>query len=242
MSVDRDPFINICLENYDTHSEYITRSVYQYDHGLKLRISGLNTCKAVRTQYAFDGIKTAITTVPKRIENHWISDYPDVVIKQPNEIHIYVYIEDATSGMTVCHIRTPVIRRIKPSVNAFESASSLPPIEMYGGDTVPWEIELVRENGSYFSYDTAIECTFKMVFLPYSVDGQNGISYSDIDPVLQKYGTVVDNNGIALVEFRFATEDTRELWGKYLYQIEVIHEDDHRSMQGVVNIHQNLDR
>lgn len=241
MYTDREPFINISLENYDTNSEYITRSVYQYDHGLKLRISGLDTCKAVRTQYAFDGMKTAITTVPKRIGEFWISDYPDVVIRQPNEIQIYVYIEDSISGMTVCHIRTPINRRIRPSENAFEIANSLPSIEMYGGDTVPWEIELVRENGEYFSYDTASECSFKMVFLPFYAD-QTGISYSDIVPVIQKSGAVIDNDGRALIEFRFTTEDTRDLWGKYLYQIEVTHDEEHRSMQGVVNIRQNLDR
>lgn len=40
----------------------------------------------------------------------------------------------------------------------------LPDIEMYGGDTVPWEVTLIRDDGSKYSLETASECLCTLTF------------------------------------------------------------------------------
>ena len=42
----------------------------------------------------------------------------------------------------------------------------LPDIEMYGGDTLPWEVTPIRSDGSKFSVDTASELVATLTFTP----------------------------------------------------------------------------
>lgn len=120
---------------------------------------------------------------------------------------------------------------------------ALPDIEMYAGDTVPWEIILMRDDGSYFSTDTASECICMMTLTPYKVTSGIGVNAVIATPVLTKTGRVETTlDGVAAVVFDFTPADTRSLRGKFLYQIEVTHDTDLRICQGHLFIKQNINR
>lgn len=121
---------------------------------------------------------------------------------------------------------------------------------MYGGDTTPWEITLLRDNGSKLAYDTGKNCTVKLTFAPVSAVTQFGFMAAASTPVLSK--TIapregVDGGTVALVEFSEA--DTIELRGKFVYQLDILREvgpnedatDNRRVCQGWVLIMQNID-
>lgn len=127
---------------------------------------------------------------------------------------------------------------------------TLPTIEMYGGDMTPWEIALLREDGSKLSYDTGKDCTVKLTFSPVSAATNFGFQAPITSPVLSKSVVPVEgDNGGTLVRIEFTEADTIKLRGKFVYQIDVTRPydpngepiDDHRICQGWVLIMQNID-
>lgn len=119
-------------------------------------------------------------------------------------------------------------------------AIRLPDVEMYGGDCTPWEISLVRENGTQFIIQQGIECTAIFTVIPVSAAGF-GDTLSEQEPVLSKTGIFSEtSSGGVAVQFSFAEEDTKELWGKFLYQIEIRHGNDVRIGQGDLYIKANI--
>lgn len=127
--------------------------------------------------------------------------------------------------------------------NTSFNVESLPDIEMYGGDTLPWEVTLIRSDGSHFSVDTASECTATLTFTPLKASTGLGNSANALAPILTKVGEVREAlSGGSIILFEFAEEDTKSLRGKFLYQIEVSHDDDLRLCQGHIYIKQNINR
>lgn len=120
---------------------------------------------------------------------------------------------------------------------------TLPSIEMYGGDTVPWEVILTREDGSKFSLDTAAECTCTLSIMPHRVTAGIGVNAMMDAPLLIKIGDVQTTlDGTPAVVFNFVEDDTKELRGKFIYQVEVKHDTDLRICQGHLLIKQNIHR
>lgn len=119
----------------------------------------------------------------------------------------------------------------------------LPDIEMYGGDTVPWEVTLVRGDGSKYILENDSKCICTLTFSPFKITTGLGGRAAAVAPVLTKSGEVkTELDGSATVVFDFTIEDTIGLRGKFLYQIEVAHEEDLRIAQGHVYIRQNTNR
>lgn len=122
-------------------------------------------------------------------------------------------------------------------------ATTLPDIEIYGGDTTPWEVTLVRKDGTKYSVDDAAVCVSTLTFTPLKATtglGNNAVAFT---PTLKKKGRVeLDDDGLAIVVFDFAASDTKGLRGKFLYQIEVEHNGDLRISQGYIYIKQNINR
>lgn len=118
-------------------------------------------------------------------------------------------------------------------------ARSLPDIEMYGGDTTPWEMTLVDSDGAEYPSATASACTYTLCFSPSKATTGLGGDAAPIAPLLKKVGTIKEG---ATVVFSFSKEDTIGLRGKYLYQIEVSKGTDLRVAQGHVYIKQNVNR
>ncbi|MBR5014255.1 MAG: hypothetical protein IKY16_06580 [Bacteroidales bacterium] len=120
---------------------------------------------------------------------------------------------------------------------------TLPYIEMYGGETLSWEISLLREDGTKYSADSVEACRVILTFMPVKTTTGLGYYAKPADPVLEKMGdTVLDTDGSPITVFTFSEEDTIALRGKYIYQIEVRHNDDLRVCQGDIYIKQNINR
>lgn len=116
-------------------------------------------------------------------------------------------------------------------------------VEMYGGDSTPWEYTLVRKNGSNFLIEQGVTCTAKLTIAPFDAvpDPTGYINTKDI--VIQKTATFSANaSGGTVATFEFAEEDTKSLYGKFIYQVEVRHRDEPRIGQGNLTIHYNIDQ
>lgn len=96
------------------------------------------------------------------------------------------------------------------------SAVVLPDIEVYGGDTQPWEISILHENGQPYTVGEMNGYESKLTVTPFSIS-----HYSEsIRPVLSKSGRIsTSSDGYAVVMFEFDSTDTIRMRGKYIYQI-----------------------
>ena len=122
-------------------------------------------------------------------------------------------------------------------------ACILPDIEMYGGDTVPWVVTLVRKDGSKYTMDSVegLRCTLTVT--PFKVTTGLGGHAVPIAPLLTKEGIFKEAlDGSATVLFDFLVEDTIQLRGKFTYQVDVVYGDDLRAAQGHLYIKQNINR
>lgn len=121
--------------------------------------------------------------------------------------------------------------------------STLPDIEMYGGDNTPWEITLVKPNGTRFTAKPEKTYTATLSLIPIKVSSGISANASIPSPVLEKTGNFnIGLDGTAIVIFNFAENDTKALRGKYVYQVEVTCGDDLRVSQGHLYIRQNINR
>lgn len=95
----------------------IERKVYQYDHGIKLQLTGIN--EQPQLHYATDTMRTSMVDVPMLEDGKFVSEVPDGILTQAEPIHVYVYIEDEEAGLTVKHLKLTVIPRAKPSSSEY---------------------------------------------------------------------------------------------------------------------------
>ena len=103
--------------------DYKTRSLYQYDHGMKLCLKGVSL-SSIQVHFSNEHIKDAINLVYEQDENgDLIGDIPDIQLTKDESIVVYVYYEDATSGYTVKRILIPVVPRTKPEHITLNSPS-----------------------------------------------------------------------------------------------------------------------
>lgn len=120
------------------------------------------------------------------------------------------------------------------------TAPHLPEITVYAGDTTPWVIRLIKEDGAPLFSDEDVEnATCTLTIFPSAV--ANISQDSGEEAVLEKEDIQVtlDLQGNSFVTFNFDVADTAELYGKYLYQIDVDNGVDKRVSQGFVTFKQN---
>lgn len=117
----------------------------------------------------------------------------------------------------------------------------LPDIEMYGGDTTPWQIALVNANGVPLKVDAGADCTVTLSVAPYKVTTGLGHTIEEVPLVLTKDGVMEtgEDDDIFAV-FEFTETDTKTLNGKYVYQVDVRHGSNVRVGQGVLHVFQNI--
>lgn len=121
--------------------------------------------------------------------------------------------------------------------------ASLPEVTMYGGDTTPWSFLITNQDGSPYPSDSLSGSEAKLTMAPYAVSSGLGSAAVAIPPVMTKTGSVSsDPSGVGTVLFYLTKEDTIDLRGKYIYQVEVSKDDDMRVLQGIVTIKQNINR
>lgn len=96
--------------------------VYQYNYGQILRIQGLNLPKVAEVHFSYNetygdsvtriaNTKDGVTDVP--IPDSFLENNDS---KTDYTVYAYIYLEDGTSGETVCKIDIPVKARSKPEV------------------------------------------------------------------------------------------------------------------------------
>lgn len=119
----------------------------------------------------------------------------------------------------------------------------LPDITMYGGDTTPWYISIMKQDGTPYPFGSLTGSSAKLFLSPYALSVGIGNDAQAAEPVLTKSGTVTgDPDGNGTILFTMERADTIDLRGKYLYQIEISRDDDLRVLQGVVTIRPNINR
>ena len=126
----------------------------------------------------------------------------------------------------------------------FYSINRLPDLEIYGGETSPWEIEFVSENYLPYGKDDITGCLCTLVLVPYGYVTGVLNEDSQIRIVLTKTTAIARDNttGRLYATFHFSIGDTQSLRGKYIYQIEIKQDSQLALGQGSVFIRGNLDR
>lgn len=120
---------------------------------------------------------------------------------------------------------------------------NLPDFTMYGGDTTPWSILLLKQSGHSYPYTSLMGSTAKLTLIPYTVSRGLGAQAEGISPVLTLTGTVTSSpDGTGTVLFTPSKSDTIGLRGKYTYQVEIVKDNELRVEQGTVTIKQNINR
>ncbi len=123
-----------------------------------------------------------------------------------------------------------------------KKAYTLPDMELYGGETRSLVVTLTRSDGTYYSYSTASELTVTLTFSPVKVTTGWGKYANAVSPVLTKTATISEDSDLhGIATFDFVESDTKELRGKYIYQIEVKSATgDSRVAQGHLYIKRNI--
>ena len=122
-------------------------------------------------------------------------------------------------------------------------ARMLSEVSIYGGDTTPWVVTILKENGDSYPYAALDAATASLALAPYAISTGLGNDAETVDPVLVKTGTVSSNEeGGGIIEFDLASSDTIALRGKYIYQITITKDGDSRVFQGLATIRQNINR
>lgn len=112
----RDKFVDITL---DGTKHQIVRGLYQFDHGLKIRIAGVESEDTFQIQYSCVGQNNALTVMSQRDGDIVIADIPDAMQMQAKEIMCYIYLEKDSSGVTVYEIAMPVMPRARPMDSSY---------------------------------------------------------------------------------------------------------------------------
>lgn len=119
----------------------------------------------------------------------------------------------------------------------------LPEISMIGGDCTDWEFTLIRKNGSTFYIEQGVECTATLTVVPFDSVASPAGYINTQEIILQKTATFSEtSSGGTAAVFEFEEADTKELYGKFIYQVEVHHGDDVRIGQGDLCIQYNINQ
>ena len=93
---------------------YRTRTVHQYDHGLKLCLRGIGL-PSIQVHFTNENMRDAMNFIFAQNESgDLLGDIPDILLTRGESIIVYVYYEDSVSGYTVKRIFIPVTPRAKP--------------------------------------------------------------------------------------------------------------------------------
>lgn len=127
--------------------------------------------------------------------------------------------------------------------NGCFAAQKLPDIEIYGGDTTPWEIVLMRDNNTIFDYTSGEQCSVILTVTQSKTSTGQSAGAVLVAPIFTKHGAIQSTaTGGTIAIFSFADVDTKHLRGKYTYQIEVQFENELRIGQGSLYVKQNMNR
>lgn len=112
----RSEYIDIEQSN---NQPMIIRGVFQYDHGLKLRIYGLPADAEWQIHYGYSEYKDGLSVIGQLEGEAVVAAIPDILLMQAKPLWCYVYYEEESVGLTVYEIQIPIIPRIKPAAGTY---------------------------------------------------------------------------------------------------------------------------
>lgn len=231
----KNEYIDVQLGSPET--ERVVNGIYQYDKGLKLRLSGLDVARVVQMQYSVDGMKETMTNVAYKVEDKWVAQIPNEALSRGRNVHCYVYITDSVTGITIYHIKLAVTQRPKPDAYDTTFDYSFPSLEMYAGDTTTWDISLYSERNITFTPAQLHAFIFTLTIVEAN-SVQNAEDINNVQAVIKKYGQLLSSDD-ATLRFAFEYDDTINLHGEYIYQIEMKSNTYCKAQQGRLTIRPN---
>lgn len=104
---------------FDGTTKQMVNGVFQYDHGLSLRVHGVPTNVEWQFQFGYRGGTESVTTVGTVEGDAVVGVIPDALLMQQREVICYLYYENEEFGLTVYEIYIPLSSRIKPAVGTY---------------------------------------------------------------------------------------------------------------------------
>lgn len=128
--------------------------------------------------------------------------------------------------------------------DCYETIWSLPNILFYGGESDRFEIIPYDKDGARLTPEYAALCDTKLTVSPLSIRSGLGNNHTPVTPVIEKDGAVeLDDDNNPVFVFCLTANDTKELWGIYVYQIDISNGDSSaRVYQGKMHIVMNIDQ
>lgn len=96
-------------------AEITVHGVYQYDLGLKLCVSGVDSGSNIQMHYGIQGLTKTLDNAASFEDGAWVTNIPNILTAQTMDILCYVYLESDAVGKTFFVVRLPVSPREKPS-------------------------------------------------------------------------------------------------------------------------------
>lgn len=125
--------------------------------------------------------------------------------------------------------------------NGCYCAPVMPELEMYAGETIPWNVQILDDHGEAYLHQDLSAYSASLALMPYKVSHGLGMNALAVAPVLEKPGVMETKaDGSLYAVFEMTKQDTIMLSGKFTYQITVVFRGDRRVSQGHVLIRQNI--
>lgn len=100
---------------------------YQWDKGIVLNISGIESDKTIMAHCSFEGqLSPAVVVVTSMMNGVCTLAIPDELFMQTKAIRCYLYAESSDIGVTVYEIRIPIIARPKPGDYIYDPTEVIP--------------------------------------------------------------------------------------------------------------------
>ena len=100
---------------FDGTTKQMVSGVFQYDHGLSLRVHGVPTNVQWQFQFGYRGGVDSVTTMGLIEDGAVIGVIPDTLLMQQREVVCYLYYENEEYGLTIYEIYIPLNLRVKPA-------------------------------------------------------------------------------------------------------------------------------
>ena len=107
---------------FDGTNKQMVNGVFQYDHGLYLRVHGVPTNVQWQFQFGYRGGNESVTTAGTIDNDAVLGVIPDTLLMQQREVICYLYYEDENFGITVYEIFIPLAQRVKPATGTYTPA------------------------------------------------------------------------------------------------------------------------
>ena len=115
----REPYIDVIVGNSKFQK---VDGLYQYDHGINLRITGVSG-HAFNVHFSAVGRKDAYSVVPTEDDGVYYAPIPDVLLMQDKCVQAYIYVEQGedenSSGVTIFEVAMPLMPRQRPQDAAY---------------------------------------------------------------------------------------------------------------------------